>query len=120
MSGQSIFIKYEIWHSRLLKVNKLCCEDHAIKKLNRLQKIQWILINNVNTIENGYRTATSILAHKKVELLIIKDDNGRYINSPIESVNTKLKEYISLICEDKVYADFRELLDYAYEIIKLK
>lgn len=119
---QSIFVKYLIWNERLQKVNKLCCENHPVKKLNHLQKIQWSLICSVNSIENGQRQAFKMVNYKKVELSLIKDNNGRYLNPPFDQINAQLLAYVGelTLTDSNAYADFKELLMHAYDLLKLK
>lgn len=117
MEPQSIFAKYAIWHTRLACINKLCCGNYPVPILNRLQKIQWTLICSVNEIENGQRKALEILGRKKFELLLIKDENGRYVNNPNEWINSNLLDIVNEI--EPQYADWKEIMNFAYDLVKL-
>lgn len=116
---QSIFAKYLIWHERLAKINKACCDNHPSMCINRLQKIQWALMGSVNSIENGQRHALNIINQKKYKLMLAKDHNGNYINNPSEQINSELLAYIDGLITSVAYLDFRELLMHAYDLLKL-
>ena len=115
---QSIFEKYAIWHERLQKVNKCCCERQAtLEIVNRLQSIQWQLICVVNQIENSQRQALSIISKKRLELLLVKDKCMQYTNPPIETVNNQLMAYILELPNIDTYSDFKEMALFAYETV---